>query len=452
AASASLTLSPSATATTCGATNGSATVNITAGSGPYTYHWSNNASTQTINNVASGNYSVTVTGSGGCSATAATSVAPSTALAVSVTGVDAGCGGNNGSATANITTGSGPYTYVWSNNATTATINNLGAGSYSVTVTGTGNCTASGSVSVQATNNISLSATSTNTSCGNNNGGASVSVTAGSGPYTYAWSNGATTASINNVAAGTYTVTVTGNGGCTGTATATINPSGNTGVNITSDKSIMCAGDSAQICAPGGYNAYSWNNGATTQCIEATLAGNYYVTVTDAGSCTATSNHLGLSLYPIPPVTITVSGDTLTSYNAVTYQWFLNGQPIQGATSNILIATQSGNYQVAITDQNGCYAISNASAVIVSSIENVSADGQVKVYPNPLASGNWNLEVTENWIGGECQVFDAEGRIVYHDEIRDLKTQIPLEVARGVYIMRLSSEQKNYAIKLIKLY
>jgi len=75
----------------------------------------------------------------------------------------------------------------------------------------------------------------------------------------------------------------------------------------------------------------------------------------------------------------------------------------------------------------------------------------VKVYPNPLASGSWHLDVTNDWIGSDCEVYDATGRLIFRTEIKGTQSEIELNVAQGIYLMRINSAQKNYAIKLIKL-
>jgi hypothetical protein len=304
---------------------------------------------------------------------------------------------------------------------------------------------------VGTTNGLTLTPSSTNTTCGNNNGSASVSSSGGSGSYTYLWSNSATTSSLSNLAAGTYSVTVNDGAGCTATASVTVNPSGNTPVTITSDKTIMCASDSAQICAPAGYVSYLWNTGQTGQCIYTKLAGNYYVTVTDAGSCTATSNHLAINVHPLPPVSISVSGDTLTAYNAVTYQWYFNGTIIQGATSPMIIANQTGYYQVLVSDTNGCTALSNKANITITGIETISAESEFKLYPNPLESGRWHMEVGAAMIGNKYEIYDDNGRLVYKSEIRNVKSEIDFTAAKGIYFLKVYTQPKTLTRKLIKL-
>ena len=92
--------------------------------------------------------------------------------------------------------------------ATTAAISNLTAGTYTVTVTN-GGCSANGTVTITQPTAIAIAISLTNPTCGTNNGSLTASVSGGSPQYSYNWSNGATTASISGLAAGTYSVTVT---------------------------------------------------------------------------------------------------------------------------------------------------------------------------------------------------------------------------------------------------
>ena len=117
---------------------------------------------------------------------------------------------------------------------------------------------------------------------------------------------------------------------------------------ITTNENIFCSDDSTQICALSGYASYQWNAGVTGtgNCIYAKQAGDYYVTITDINGCTAESNHLPISVYPVTPASIIRQGDTLSSYGAVSYQWFLNNNPITNATGPIYIAGQQGLYSI----------------------------------------------------------------------------------------------------------
>ena len=146
-------------------------------------------------------------GGGGCSTT------------VSISKNNPSCnGGTNGSATATAAGGQAPYSYAWSNGAGGATINNLGAGSYSVSVTDGSGCTEVASVTIDNPAPVNVSINATNASGGNANGSATASANGGTPSYSYQWNNGATGATIGNLAPGTYNVTATDASGCTGTA------------------------------------------------------------------------------------------------------------------------------------------------------------------------------------------------------------------------------------------
>src|SRR6185369_335187 len=123
-----------------------------------------------------------------------------------------------------------------------------------------------------------------------NAGGATTFCTGGSVTLTapaatsYLWSNNATTQSINVTTTGQYSVTVTNGSGCTATSdatTVTVNAKPSTPVITAGGSTAICPGSSVTLTAPAGFT-YLWSNGAQTQSINATSAGNYSVTVTNA--------------------------------------------------------------------------------------------------------------------------------------------------------------------------
>lgn len=434
----------------CGVNNGSASVSVVNGSAPFTYAWNNGGNGSVITNLSPGTYTVTVTGGGNCSATASVQIAGGTPLSLATSTQATSCTGNTGSATVNVLQGSGPYTYLWSNGANTQTINNIASGTYTVTVSGAGGCSATTTAVIQNAGGLTVSMVSANTSCGQSNGSATVQPSSGTQPYSYAWNNNASSASISNLAAGTYIVTVTDAAGCSASASAVINPSGSNSVTITSNKAVICAGDSAQICAPQGYVSYSWNTGATSPCISAKNAGDYWVTVTDNGNCTALSNFLPLNVFPQPPVSVSVNGDTLKSVNAVSYQWFLNGNPIPGATSSTYIATQSGSYQVQVTNENGCKSLSQPVQVGVTAIEGLEV-GEISVFPNPAHGVNWTVKASEEWMGATYEIIEAGGKLMWQGTIKQTLTELNVQLAQGVYTFKVTLNGKNGSLKLVKM-
>jgi PKD repeat protein len=168
----------------------------------------------------------------------------------SVSSFPACSGQNNGSASASATGGVSPYFYNWSNGQTTATANNLTAGIYTVTATGSNGCTSSTTVTVATIPAPNVQVSNVVSSCsGLNNGSASVTVSGDATPYSYQWSNNQSSVTISNLAAGTYTVTVTGANGCSATTSATIQ---NLQVNVSTPAPV-----GVETATPGGTNVYN---------------------------------------------------------------------------------------------------------------------------------------------------------------------------------------------------
>ena len=452
-------ITPSSTLTlTCATTPG--IISASSNAAGATYNWSGagilfggNTSTPTVN--LAGTYSVTVTNpSTGCSATSSVLVnenttAPNVSLASSGSLT---CTTSSVIITASSTTNGATYNWGSGSNSSTLTVSSTGT--YSTTVTDPGNgCTASASLTVTSNGGaVNFTHIDSNTTCGSNNGSISVTVTAGNSPYTYNWSNGNNSPTISNLTAGTYSLTISDQSGCSATTTISISSSAINNVTVSADTSIACSGDSTKVCATSGFSSYQWNNGATTACFYAKLAGNYYVTATDANNCTAASNHFAFSVYPLPPVSISLNGDTLTAYNSNSYQWYIDNTIIPGAVSPVYIASQSGLYSVVVSDTNGCRALSNQVQIVISGIISVESEDEYSIFPNPIVeNGLWNLSVTENLIGFTCDVFDAQGKLVFSKIVGSKGTELKLDISKGIYILKIHSGEINHSFKLIKL-
>lgn len=210
-----------------GANDGSATANVSGGTGTYTFLWSNGANTQAITNLAPGDYCVTVTDADGCTAEACGFVMMFGCGSVEtvVTSTNVSCfGGSDGTASAMSFGGTAPYTYAWSNNVIGETVTGLAAGIYSVTCTDATDCSAVMEVMIGQPDELTISIIdSGDVECeGNETGFASASAMGGILGYSYLWSNADTTSMINDLAPGTYTVTVTDNNMCTAETSVTI--------------------------------------------------------------------------------------------------------------------------------------------------------------------------------------------------------------------------------------
>ena len=190
--------------------------------------------------------------------------------------------------------GNGDYQVNWndlSGSTDELTRNNIPEGVYALTINDSRNCTAS-VASIQLdqidgpTITASASASMTNNST---DGSATVSVSGGQSPYTYQWNNNGTTATINNVPAGTYTVTVTDANGCSEVTSVTVGATCLLQATIAVGN-VSCAGGNGQLTAnisnANGALSYAWSNGNTGQTITDLKRGLYSVTATDALGCT----------------------------------------------------------------------------------------------------------------------------------------------------------------------
>jgi PKD repeat protein len=292
----SISSTTNSTAQNC-AVLGTATATATNGSSPYNIVWSNGASGATINNLSAGTYNVTITDANGCSGTNSVTVANNgTSININISAGDAACGASNGTATAIIANGTAPFSYLWSNAELSATINGLSAGIYSITVTDANGCSGQQSVQINSQNGPSLNTTASNISCAGASNGSALAVAAGgSGTYTFLWSNGQTGSVLNNLSAGSYTVTVTDANGCAVQNTVAISePSAITVTAVLADATTTGGNEgSISLSVTGGTAPYSynWTNAASSADISGLTAGNYAVTVTDANGCQQLLNY-----------------------------------------------------------------------------------------------------------------------------------------------------------------
>ncbi|MFN0015305.1 MAG: hypothetical protein ACKVU2_12225 [Saprospiraceae bacterium] len=364
-------VSSTTTESTCDLPNGSITLSVSGGVAPYTFLWSNNATTQNLTNVPAGNYDVTVTGANGCTETATVDLGNNNPP-ITVDGnvvASTTCIGGNGSITLNISP-TGSYTFLWNTGATSQNLTNVPAGDYTVTVSGGGSCSETADFAIPDEPNIpNINYNTIPSTCDLPNGTINLSVSGGVAPYAFLWSNNATTQNLTNAPAGSYAVTVTGANGCTATESMDLD---NENPPITVDGNVLsnttCLGGNGSITlsiSPTGNYTYLWNTGATTPSITNQPAGDYSVTVSGGGTCTETADftipdepntpNINYNTIPstcdLPNGSITVSA----SGGVAPYAYLWN----TGATTQNLTNVPAGNYDVTVTGANGCTATEN---------------------------------------------------------------------------------------------
>lgn len=415
---------------------------------PFTYLWSNGATTQDINTVAAGVYTVDITDAQSCTYTETVTLSNSAGVTLTSTIQNQLCAGTNtGSIDLTVGSGTPPITYLWNTGATTQDISNLAPGTYSVTVTDGNSCLSTLSATINAITGISITGTILNENCGDQEGEIDISLLGGNAPYTFLWSNGMTTEDVTDLTQGSYTVTATDANGCQQNSTfQIINLVGNCIPNCNLSVTTSLLNDETCGNANGaiGLNISTtnapytilWNTGATTSQINNLSAGNYSVTVTDNIGCSTSQNFTITN----QTGTLAISGSSVTNEVCGNGQGAVNitvsggSQPYSfswtnGATTEDISNLFASTFTVTVTDANGCslnqsFVVQNQSGTLAQTYGNAmdetcgNGNGSIDI---AIAGGqqpytyNWsNLTTTQDQVNISagsytCTITDAAG-------------------------------------------
>jgi len=362
-----------------GGSNGSATVVATALTPPLTYLWSYAAqTTSVVTNLPAGLHSITVFDGAGCVASASIQINQPPQL-VSAIGsqTNVSCNGaGNGGASILVNGGTPGYTYSWTpSSQTSSVLTSAGPGTYTCLVTDNNGCTTSSTVQITQPNPLTINTnTLIHVLCnGGNNGQINTSVSGGTPVYNISWASSSSVTPGNNpigsnLPAGTYTLTVTDNNGCSTSSVYVITEPTPISVLNSFTMPATCgnANGSATVQITGGTQPYqyNWNTPSPqTGTVATGLAGGVWnMNVTDANGCLFTAS----VTIPVPPLpTISMSGTsplcfgqstgsaTITANGAgpFAYSW----SPAV-STSSLASGITSGVYNATVTDMYGCVA------------------------------------------------------------------------------------------------
>lgn len=131
-----------------------------------------------------------------------------------------------------------------------------------------------------------------------------------------------------------------------------------------------------------------------------------------------------------------------------TYKW---NDPQQQTTQTATNLT-AGTYFVTVTDANGCKSITSVSVpnTIVNGISSI-AKGLIQVYPNPLNTDNLHINLTNEWVGATMELLNGLGQTMATATLTDNTNEVNTKnIARGVYMLRLTLGNRNEVLKLVK--
>jgi hypothetical protein len=348
----------------CGQANGTVTASVTP-AGTYTFLWSDGSTSSNLTDLSQGTYTVTVTSEGKCEAVSSTTIEENIPnFTVSVSSIPTTCGETDGTAAVQVNP-PGIYLFQWSNGEMGELISDIGPGMYSVTVTVPGSsCSVSGTVTVdEGPPEFEVTSETFPSDCGLSTGVAQLTVVP-DGAYTFQWSNGGSSAEQNDLAAGTYQVTVTIDGtSCSKEVSVTIDelpPTMMLTFNSTPAGCGVSNGSASVTVNPAGAYDYIWSNGNIGSALIDVPSGEYMVTVSIAGTTCSVIGmvEVGQTGGGFTGIFTTEKADCGLDNGSATisvdppgeYTYLWSNQQSDITLTNV----EAGTYSVTVTDENAC--------------------------------------------------------------------------------------------------
>ncbi|MDC0231170.1 gliding motility-associated C-terminal domain-containing protein, partial [Aureispira] len=360
---------PSAISFTVGNTNvscfggndGTANINVSGGSGSFTFLWDNGQTTDILTGLQAGPYCITATDSNTCTIDTCINVNEPPALSIiSFTNINVSCFSFcDAQSMVTVSGGTLPYNYLWGDGQNTNTATGLCASVHSVTITDGNGCTIDGDSTITEPALLQTSLTIDSISCiGVNDGAITATPTGGTSPFDFLWdaaTSNQNTATATGLNFGNYTVTVTDNNGCT-MSTNTDVPQPLTLLITGTTTGTLCTGDSSgtlSAIASGGsitlgpfqfsVDGINWQSDSLFTGLS---AGIYNLTVQDGNGCTVDTQ---LVIQDADPFFITsMTQDTIIEYlDSLTVEAMVND------TAGVLYSwTELGDSPIVITDSS----------------------------------------------------------------------------------------------------
>jgi PKD repeat protein len=346
---------------------------------------------------------------------------------------------------------------LWSNGATGSSISISQGGLYELTLS-RGGCSRSATINIVEHAAPVFSLGPDTTICN----GTSLQLNSPLNMNSYTWQDGSSQFNYLVTMSGTYRVTIEDQY-CAASDEIVVNMinCGAPIANFSSNTQIVCENEEVSFFDLSG-NALSWSwsfpggqpSVSTLQnpVVTYSIPGTYPVMLQATNSAGTNSimrvQYLRVNANPTKPI-ITVIGYDLNSTPAENYQWMLNQSQIPGATYRTYNAIQSGNYQVEISDDNQCHAISDPVTVLITGLANLKAKGSgLTVYPNPTYGEVFIQAESGKSEKAEVRLFDNKAALLYSNNIDPQygspETTLDLsELASGTYFLEYRTQSGN---------
>ncbi len=336
------------------------------------------------------------------------------------------------------------------------------AGTYAVTVTDNQGGSAVGEITVSFNPAPMGQATPLGVSCSNGSDGAiDLTVSGGVGGYTYLWNNGSQEEDLSGLSTGSYTVTITGQNGCSSTVENIFVPEPAPLEVVFFDMDANCADDatgSIDLTVSAGTPPYSynWSNNTSIEDQANLTPGNYAVTITDAEGC---SSVYLTSVSGPSPIDVNVTTNLPqggTNNGSIQISPFGGIPPysilwMNGSTSTVLSNLGVGIYTALITDANGCTYEEVVNFFPTSSTE-PGGLLSFNLMPNPAThSCQIHLELIKKE-DFELSVYNLMGQLIERSVHKGQENNIGLNVEKwnaGIYIIALSLENGTAYRRLV---
>jgi len=341
-----------------------------------------------------------------------------------------------------------PFTsYTWQDGSSGLSYDVNQAGTYWVKATINSSCFASDTINVAYSSSPYVNLGNDTTLCT----GDTLILNANYPNASYQWQDGATSPIYYATHQGMYWVKVTNQYNCHTYNSITISYNPSPLINFGND-TVLCKGQSLLLNATNPNSTYLWQDNSTDSIYNVYLQGTYWVKITNQYPCSSSDTiNIAYSLNPSIP-TISQIGNILTSSSAIGNQWLLNGQVITSDTNQsytiTLPITDTSCYSLTVTNIYGCSATSDTICYLPLGISEVINNNGIYIYPNP-SKDNITIE-TNSYKEQRLEILNLIGQTVYTIYINKKAVINTSAFAKGVYILKLSSDKETVVRKFVK--